>query len=63
MREKQIYRFDHFTIRFASQIRSIHSERVNGANFSEYFPHLIRPCDKKARSSFLKAWDYPLLSS
>ena len=29
MCEKQIYRFDHFTIRFASQIRSIHSERVN----------------------------------
>ena len=33
MCEKQICRFDHFTMRFASQIRSIHPLRVNGANF------------------------------
>ena len=54
MCEKQIYRFDHFTILFASQIRSIHSERVNGANFQRISPHRIRSCDKKARSLFLK---------
>ncbi len=54
MCEKQIYRFDHFTILFASQIRSIHSERVNGANFQRIFPHRIRSCDKKARNLFLK---------
>ena len=47
MCEKQICRFDHFTILFASQIRSIHSKRVNEANFQRIFPHLIRPCDKK----------------
>lgn len=42
MCEKQIYRFDHFAIRFASQIRSIHSKRVNEANFQRIFP----PSDK-----------------
>lgn len=42
MCERQIYRFDHFTILFASQIRSIHSERVNGANFQRISP----PSDK-----------------
>lgn len=62
MCEKQICRFDHFTILFASQIRSIHPLRVDGANFQRIFPPLIRPRDKKARSSFLKVWDYPLLS-
>lgn len=63
MCEKQICRFDHFTILFASKIRSIHSERVNGADLGEYSPYLIRLCDKKARSSFLKTWDYPPISS
>lgn len=42
MCEKQICRFDHFTILFASQIRFIHSERVNEANFQRIFP----PSDK-----------------
>ena len=42
MCEKQIYRFDHFTIRFASQIRSIHSKWANGANFQRILP----PSDK-----------------
>ena len=42
MCEKQICRFDHFTILFASQIRSIHSKRVNGANFQRIFS----PSDK-----------------
>jgi len=44
--------------KFAPFTRLEWMERI----FSEYFPHLIRPCDKKARSSFLKVWDYPLLS-
>ena len=42
MCEKQIYRFDHFTIRFASKIHSTHSKRVNGVNFRRIFP----PSDK-----------------
>ena len=42
MCEKQICRFDHFTILFASQIRSIRSKRVNGVNFRRIFP----PSDK-----------------
>ncbi len=63
MCEKQIYRFDHFTILLASQIRSIHPLRVNGANFQRIFPHLIKPCDKKASSLFLKVWVYPQISS
>lgn len=42
MCEKQICRFDHFTILFASQIRSIHSKWVNGANFWQISP----PSDK-----------------
>ena len=42
MCEKQICRFDHFTILFASQIRSIHPLRVDGANFQRIFP----PFDK-----------------
>ena len=40
MYERQIYRFDHFTIRFASKIRSIHSKWVNGANFQRISPPL-----------------------
>ena len=42
MCEKQICKFDYFTILFASQIRSIHSKRVNGANFQRISP----PSDK-----------------
>lgn len=38
MCEKQICRFDHFTIRFASKIRSIHSKRVNGVNGANISP-------------------------